>query len=1851
MSNTYINRDDIIAYLKAVVSEITEIALDRLSTSEPLEIYGINSTMILALNNVLERNFSKLPRTLFFEYKTIDELANYFAKHHGDFFAANTQVPSKIDATKPATTSAEKTSHLTLVESNPLNKFESTSSPDKDWIGEFPLPPITPFHSVDEPMDIAIIGIAGRYPQANNLDEFWDLLAQGRDCITEVPEARWNHAALFSADQNAENKLFAKWGGFIDNYDHFDNRFFNISPREAEHLDPQERLFLQTAWHTFESAGYSKQQVSDKKVSVFVGAMWSLYQLHAAERCTVENLEAASSSFASIANRVSYFFNLRGPSLALDSMCSSSLSAIHLACQSLISGESEMALAGGVNICSHPAKYIHLCEGRFAATDGRCRAFGEGGSGYVPGEGVGAVLLKTLERAIADGDYIHAVIKATALNHGGKTNGYTVPNPVAQANVLEDALSRSGVVAENISVIETHGTGTALGDPIEMSGLMSTYGEALNPRSPCAIGSVKSNIGHLESAAAMAGLTKLILQMQHRTLVPSLHTEKLNSNIDWANIPFEVQTQTKPWKSRAGQPVYAALSAFGAGGTNGHLVLASYDMPVTAKNNSTQLLVLSANDETALQTLCSDLAKHLSRHAKLALVDVAFTLQTARETLPQRIVIRADNTQDAIEKLNHFAQQNKVQDGLWRNSKDSDGFLQLLKGDAGQAFVRQLFSEKNWETLAQLWLRGAHIQWQDFHEGIQPQRIPLPGYPFAGKAFNLGAPAWLQASTSAATKIEHQRIFTPAWQTPELVAATNLPQKGFILANATSLPLAEKLQQQLQQDCDWQGAIVNTVEKNIADIFASTQLTTKDSLGIIDTRLVDTDFSNQQTEADIINSLLAFKPLLASRCHLRYLHISCPIASAPLAQLQNAMVRSLAGEYKTIQTASLELSDTQSAQTKQLTQLWSAFENAGQYRLDSNGINQATWQTHNVNDDAFIVEADSYHVITGGTGGIGLVLAQWLLNNGAKHIVLCGRQAIPEANLWLALLQDKNTDKKLREKIQQLSALSGQVEYRVVDLSSASNLEQFIAQLSAQRKLGYVFHGAGIADHQSPVFLDKTENSIADVFAPKVLGTKNLVAALQKHQPQRLVLFSSLASACPRLAAGVVDYAAANAYLNTIAESASGVNVQSVLLPNWREVGLGETQSPHYFGLHLKTVSNTQGIELLEKALRTSAKVVMPLLVGEDFDIARLGTLENLAALKANTAIQPIVVVQPKAAIPLEQNSSALSADLVINELKKLLAPVLGMSAAEWPEKENFSNLGVDSVLLASLATRIEKWLSVPFAADILLAYPTLELLADYLQKENFTELSALFGANAIEQHADIIKKESHSEKTVVEKVSVLPTKIFQYNYQQANSQTTNKSHYDPIAVVGMGCVFPDAENINEYWGNLKRGHNAIREAPASRWDAASIYSEEVTKGKAISKWGGFVENVEYFNAQDFKLPAEIGADADPLLRLALWSADAALRDAGISVEDANGLNAGVFIGSRVANYGERLTEHGRSSVLGLAQNFIAAHISHWLNFSGPALVLDSACSSSLLAIEMACQSLRNGDCDIALAGGSEYLLDERPYQMLSQAKALSPTGQCRTFDADANGFVPGEGAGTVVLKRLSQALIDGDRIYAVVNAGAVNNDGHTMGVTTPNPEAQKAVIRKALQKANFSAQDIGYVEAHGTGTRIGDPMELKALTHVYREFTEDKNFCAIGSVKSNMGHLLSAAGSASFIKVALSIYHRTLVPTLHCDTPNPRFAFSESPFYPSNEARPWPLQNHACRAGISAFGFGGTNVHLLLSDLHLQQAYQPVKRALPLLPRSGNYAWHPRRDVTPAAKTEFEFPRIANAFNLKRDH
>jgi len=522
-------------FLIEVIADKIKIDKSSIDTIEPFETYGIDSILIMSITRKLEEYLGDLPKTLFFEYKNIEELAEYIATAKKakmlDLFG------TKEDYRKPKSS---------------LNQNHNE--------------------------DIVIVGLSGRYPKANNLNEFWINLKKGVDCISEVPKKRWNHSLYYDPERGKADKTYSKWGGFLDDIEMFDPMFFNITPNEAKYMDPQVRLFLETAWHTIEDAGYTRSSLRNQKVGVFVGVMYGMYELLEGEYNGIRI--PLSAPYASVANRVSYFMDFHGPSMAIDTMCSSSLTAIHLACESIRSGGCDTALAGGVNLTLHPNKLILLSQGNFTSSDGRCRSFGKDGDGYVPGEGVGAVLLKPLSKAIQDNDNIYAIIKGSSINAGGKTNGYTVPNPIAQAKLIEETIEKSGINPRTIGYVEAHGTGTSLGDPIEIKGLEKVYSKYTSDKQYCSIGSVKSNIGHLESAAGIAALTKVLLQMKYKMLVPSIHTEELNPFIHFTDTPFFVQRTLERWEPYSldgiqtkERPLRAAVSAFGAGGSNAHIIL------------------------------------------------------------------------------------------------------------------------------------------------------------------------------------------------------------------------------------------------------------------------------------------------------------------------------------------------------------------------------------------------------------------------------------------------------------------------------------------------------------------------------------------------------------------------------------------------------------------------------------------------------------------------------------------------------------------------------------------------------------------------------------------------------------------------------------------------------------------------------------------------------------------------------------------------------------------------------------------------------------------------------------------------------------------------------------------------------------------------------------------------------------------------------------------------------------------------------------------------------------------------------------------------------------------------------
>ena len=516
---------------------------------------------------------------------------------------------------------------------------------------------------------IAIIGMSGRFPGASNLDVFWKNLCDGSDCISEIPVDRWDWRKYYDDSQAGKRRITPKWGGFIDDIDKFDASFFHISPKEAEVMDPQQRIFLETVWSTIEDAGYKASELSGTDTGLYVGVSTNDYYDMLCETGTIEAHTSTGNEHSVLANRISYVFNFRGPSEAVDTACSSSLIALHNAVRAIEAGDCTMAIVGGVHALLTPTLFISLGKGGMLSWDGRCKTFDEKANGYVRGEGVGAIFMKPLEKAEQDGDHIYGVIRSTAVNHGGRANSLTAPRVEAQKELLVKAYNRAGIDIETIGYIEAHGTGTKLGDPREVEALKEAFG-ALKPQRErkqpwCGLGTVKSNIGHLEPAAGMAGLIKVLLSIKHKKLVKVAHFEHLNPRIDLKKSPFYIVDKTQDWeplKDPEGKayPRRAGVSSFGFGGANAHVVIEEYPDQLTIKNdelkirngqlkidNDPVVIVLSAKNGERLKAVAKNLLDYLTgttiHNSEFLIHNLAYTLQTGRDAMEARLAMVVDD--------------------------------------------------------------------------------------------------------------------------------------------------------------------------------------------------------------------------------------------------------------------------------------------------------------------------------------------------------------------------------------------------------------------------------------------------------------------------------------------------------------------------------------------------------------------------------------------------------------------------------------------------------------------------------------------------------------------------------------------------------------------------------------------------------------------------------------------------------------------------------------------------------------------------------------------------------------------------------------------------------------------------------------------------------------------------------------------------------------------------------------------------------------------------------------------------------------------------------------------------------
>ncbi|MBW4084439.1 SDR family NAD(P)-dependent oxidoreductase [Paenibacillus sp. S150] len=717
--------------------------LSNIDFRRPIEEFQLESMKKIEISSELIRQFPQLSPTFLFEYGNLDQVIR-----HLEAVAVGNRVTGFQEVTAASTSGLD---------------------------------------------DIAIIGVNAKLPQSDSVHQFWENLIKGNSCITEIPSSRWAIDGFYSPDSSDSEKSHCKWGGFLSEIESFDHQFFNISAKEAEAMDPQQRLFLEVVWGLFEDAGYKPENI-DPKTGVFVGVISTDFAQYLNQQAVNGKTPYRWGDAYQIANRISYFFNFKGPSLSLDTACSSSGTALHLACQSLMSKESRTAVVGGVNLILHPSRYIQYTQMGLLTSEDKCRPFSAEARGTIMGEGVGAILLKQLREAIQDGDQIYGIIKSSAINSGGKTNGFTVPNPRAHAELIKEAISKAGIEPGTVSYIETHGTGTIVGDPIEINGLAEGYSwnDPAHPTT-CAIGSVKANIGHLESAAAIAGIIKIILQMKYQKRVPSLYASPLNPLL--IGEGFTVQQSLETWTSVEGAnpplPRRAAISSFGAGGSNFHAILEEYsEKPIlrtrTANRARSKLIILSARKEKTLRQMALRLRDHIQfERANQGITDteaylesLAFTLQEGRSSFNHRLAIICDSLDDLLVKLERYCNASDVGESI-RYGECDHHLIEEWQGEAfEQKYFKSLFVKGNLSKLSFLWIKGVSINWIALYDDVKPVRVSLPTYPFDKRIFPLEKFTKPAVEQKLYTKIEAPALQSDHYQ---LTAGTGVGSFPFLM--------------------------------------------------------------------------------------------------------------------------------------------------------------------------------------------------------------------------------------------------------------------------------------------------------------------------------------------------------------------------------------------------------------------------------------------------------------------------------------------------------------------------------------------------------------------------------------------------------------------------------------------------------------------------------------------------------------------------------------------------------------------------------------------------------------------------------------------------------------------------------------------------------------------------------------------------------------------------------------------------------------------------------------------------------------------------------------------------------------
>lgn len=1908
---------------------------------------------------------------------------------------------------------------------------------------------------------LAIVGMAGRFPGANNLDTFWHNLRSGVKSIRQFSEQELLAAGVSPEVLKMPN--YVRAGTVLEGAEFFDSEFFGYTPREAELTDPQHRIFLECTYEALQDAAYDVETYPGL-IGVFAGSALSPYfmrSLKTGQALSDADLMqvAVGNERDSLASAISYKLNLRGPSLGVQTFCSTSLVAVHIACQSLLNYECDMALAGGVAISMPQVSGYVYEEGGILSPDGECRTFDARGRGSVMGNGAAVVVLKRLEEAIAEGDQIYSVIMGSHINNDGSVRvSYTAPGLDGQSAVIAQAISNAGVDIETVSYIEAHGTATMLGDQVEFAALQKAFALRTQKKQFCAIGSLKPNIGHLDRASGVAGLIKTSLALKHQEVPPSLNFEKASPDIDLANSPFYVNTNLKPWQQEDGNPRRAGVSSFGLGGTNAHVVLE--EAPLLAPTSSArpwQLFVYSAKTGTALDAMGNQLRSHLAAHGELNLADIAYTLQVGRTAFNHRRFLVARDSADAQTRLaahmelpsayqafrnrsltllfpavasfdTVMAQELYRDEGEYRQMVDSAyeiirtqpglagyslwepksatetavaalvssyaqaglvlkwgivpyavsgaaygldvaalvaGLLSLEDavrltvkrseveiGSAGAKELLDLIRKLDWQTpevpylslatgmpitdkqavsaafwikdaqdaatlpehiarlltkqetvfleigqgeiieqvqasplylpeyagraiallmeeggegrqqilsaLGQLWLAGVPLDWQKGYANECRRRVSLPAYPFDNKRY------WIEDAHSPATRAPKKEadlarwFYNPTWKSEPLPVSSAVKkhnlwvfedQAGLATQLALRLEAAGQRVTRIRQGTEFARIRSNLFQirpNEPADYLALCKALQKEK-NVPQTILHCWNVISQEFASNVATfqklQVYGFHSLMALVQGLNTVLGNTPVRILTVANGLYAVEEhetiipeksTLLGATRVIPQENLGITCRAIdvvLPTAEITQTTLLVEQLFQESLatevnDSQLAFRTTERLVQTYESVTLPETPAtkipfrqggVYLITGGMGGVGPVIAEHIGTTYKATIILMGRSEVLPRTQWQTWIDQHGGQDDTSLKLKRLIALEeggGRLVFMQGDVGDIAQVRQVVEQIHARfGALHGILHAAGVTNALS--FKSTQEITPVDYemqVRPKVQGLYALEEVLQDYTLDFCLLFSSISV----ILGGITfsAYVAGNVFLDAFAQTRQ----QNVRFPwlciNWDTWDVKEN------------MHGAIGATVAEYSMRPEeACEVLTRVLAHRIPRVIVSTGDLQARIKQWIELESLLAAGAEDEGDGKARGHVSAVHLSQKDFEKTISEiwqqVLGLP--EVGLYDNFFDLGGNSLIGLQVISKLKKAFNLPIPAVALYEAPTVSALARYL-------LPAESEGNAEEQH-DLLK--------------------------ERRDQARQSSIHEEIAIIGMNGRFPGASNVDVFWENLRNGVESIsffteEELIEAGGDPRQVRDPAYVKARPV-----LTVDIEKFDALFFGYSPREAELTDPQQRLFLECAWEALELAGYDPVGYDGL-IGVFAGTNISTYmmgvmnnRQALPSDNFQMLIGNEKDALTTSVSYKMNLKGPSYAVQTFCSTSLVAVHLACQSLLHGESDIAMAGGVSILVPEKTGHMYEEGGMESPDGHCRTFDSQAKGSMFGDGVGIVVLKRLSDALADGDIIHAVIKGSAINNDGSLkVSYTAPSVVGQSSVVTMALEAAGISPESISYVEAHGTATELGDPIEVASLTKAYRAQTDQVGYCAIGSVKTNVGHLDRASGVGGLIKTVMALKHKEIPANLHFQEPNPEIDFENSPFYVNTHLSSWETDGTPRRAGINSLGLGGTNAHVIVEEAPEREASGPSRpwQLLTLSARTASALAQSTQRLYDHLQTNPELPLADVAYTLQ---